>query len=301
VVASTRGLDRGRVAADAVEAAFREDLSAFTRLQRESGMAFFSDGLLRWPDIFRPLMEALGPNKPEALVRWFDTNTFFREPDLSGSLPTLTGADGLVPDPSVPRPTVATLPSPYMFSRAARTDRDANTLMIELAGQVLRPAIDAAVAAGTGLIHLEDPWLAYRGIEPNDWAPLHEALSILHRDLRAVLVFHVYFGDAGPHLDRLRRLPLDAIGIDLIETDVNSLGKNWDQDLVAGVFNGRSSIVEPLDATVEVIRHLADWVAPRNLYLSSNCELGFLPTVVAERKVQRLGEVARKAKELVSV
>ncbi len=301
MVAATRGLDRGRVAADAVEATFRDDLTAFTRLQQESGLAFFSDGLLRWHDIFRPLMEALGPIKPEALVRWFDTNTFFREPDLSGKLPTLTGTDGLIPDASVPRPTVATLPSPFMFSRAARTNGDRNRLMINLATQVLRPAIDAAVSAGAGLIHLEDPWLAYVGIEPGDWAPLQEALEILHRDLRARLVFHLYFGDAGPHLDHLRRLPVDAIGVDLVETDVKSLGKKWDQDLVAGVFNGRSSIIEPVDATVDLVRHLAEEVAPRNLYLSSNCELGFLPTVVAERKVQQLGQVARKAKELVSV
>jgi methionine synthase II (cobalamin-independent) len=50
-----------------------------------------------------------------------------------------------------------------------------------------------------------------------------------------------------------------------------------------------------------VARHLADTVRPRNLYLSSNCELGYLPTGVAEQKVQRLGEAARKVKELVSV
>jgi len=50
-----------------------------------------------------------------------------------------------------------------------------------------------------------------------------------------------------------------------------------------------------------VARHLADRVRPRNLYLSSNCELGYLPTVVAEKKVQRLGEAARKLKELAKV
>ena len=56
-----------------------------------------------------------------------------------------------------------------------------------------------------------------------------------------------------------------------------------------------------LDNTVEVARHLADTVRPRNLYLTSNCELGYLPTGVAEQKVLRLGEAAHKAKELASV
>jgi methionine synthase II (cobalamin-independent) len=263
-------------------------------------MDFFSDGLLRWQDIFRPLAEAAGP-KPETLVRWFGTNTFFREPDLPGPLPTLRDVDRIVPDASVPRPRVATLPSPYMFSRAARTDRDRNKLMIDLATHVLRPAVQAAVAAGCELLHLEDPWLGYTGIRPEDWAPLEEALAILHRDLPATLVFHVYFGDAAPHIDRLRRLPVDALGIDLIETDVAALESSWDKGLVAGIINGRSSLLESVESTVEVARHLVDTVRPRNLYLSSNCELGFLPTAVAERKVQRLGESARKVKELVSV
>jgi len=91
------------------------------------------------------------------LVRWFDTNTFFREPELSGRLRAATRPDGVVPDASVPPPRVTTLPSPYMFSRAAHTDQDRNALMLALAEQVLRPAIDAAVAAGSEMIHLEDP------------------------------------------------------------------------------------------------------------------------------------------------
>ena len=299
-MAATRGLDRGRVDRDSVERAFQGDLAAFVRVQQEAGTDFFSDGLLKWQDIFRPLMQALGA-KPHTLVRWFDTNTFFREPELSGTLGALSNANGVVPNVSVPRPRAATLPSPYMFSRAVRTDQDRNRLMVDLARRVLRPAIDAVVGAGATVVHLEDPWLGYVGIKLQDWAPLGEALEVLHRDLQATLAFHVYFGDAGPHVARLLRLPIDAVGVDLIETDVAELGSDWEKGLVAGIIDGRSSILESLDNTVEVARHLADSVRPRNLYLSSNCELAFLPTVVAERKVRRLGEAARKVKELVSV
>jgi methionine synthase II (cobalamin-independent) len=173
--------------------------------------------------------------------------------------------------------------------------------MLALAEHVLRPAIEAAVAAGAQLIHLEDPWLGYVGIAREDWGPLTEALAILHRDLKATLAFHVYFGDAAPHLDRLLALPVDAIGVDLIQTDVKALGSGWNKGLVAGVINGRSSILESSKSLLEVARHLADTVRPRDLYLSSNCELGYLPTPVAEQKVQQLGEAARAVKELVSV
>ena len=70
---------------------------------------------------------------------------------------------------------------------------------------------------------------------------------------------------------------------------------------MAGVINGRQSLVESTNSIVEVAGHLADSVRPTALYLTSNSELSFLPTSVAEHKVQRLGEAASKVKQLVSV
>src|SRR2546430_7426377 len=172
VVASTRGLDRGRVDADAVVAAFAEELAAFVRLQQKSGFDEITDGLLRWQDIFRPLVGALGAAKPESLVRWFDTNTFFREPELSGALAGVNHAVGLMPDASVPRPRVATLPSPFMFSRAARTDRDRNQLMVDLAGTVLRPVVDAAGGPRWPLLPPQEALVGYFWIQAQNQGPV---------------------------------------------------------------------------------------------------------------------------------
>ena len=234
-------------------------------------------------------------------MRWFDTNTFCREPDLTRSRGVAAGGSTL-PAASVPQPRVATLPSPYMFSRAAHADTsDRNRLMVDLAQQRLRPAIDAAVKAGAKVVHLEEPWVAYFGIEQGDWAPFAEALQSLKPAAPVTVILHCYFGDAGRSIDQLKRLPVDGIGVDLVETDLSELGQGWDKDLLIGCLNGRSSIVEPLDSTVELARRVADTVRPRNLYLTSTCELGFLPTIVAEKKVQRLGEAAKRLKELVSV
>jgi methionine synthase II (cobalamin-independent) len=169
--------------------------------------------------------------------------------------------------------------------------------MVELAERVLRPVARQAASNGAALIHLEEPWLPYVGIASGDWAPLRDALETLHDQLQATVVLHLYFGDASPHLAELRRLPIDGIGIDLIESDVGALGSGWDKALVAGVVDGRDSRIEPSARVVEIANHLIDTIKPTALYLTSNSELAFLPTEVAERKVQRLGEAARKVKE----
>ena len=189
-----------------------------------------------------------------------------------------------------------------MLSRAAQAgNRDRNQLMGELAERVLRPAIEAVAGAGARLVHLEEPWLAYFGIEDRDWKPFESALAAVGKPAGVTTILHTYFGDAGRFIERLRTLPVDGLGVDLVETDISSLGTGWDKDLVIGCLNGRSSGIESLDSTVELARRVADTVKPRNLYLTSNCELGYLPTTVAEKKVSRLGESARRVKELVSV
>ena len=300
MVAATRGLDRGRVTAASVDEAFAQDLRDFVRVQQDAQLDYFSDGLLRWQDIFRPLVEAAPGLAAHRLVRWFDNNAFFRAPQPRGSLTAIAAPDAIVPDALVPRPRVATLPSPYLFSRAAVGVKDRNAFMLELAQSVLRPAVKRLFQEGCELVQLQEPWLPYFGIADGDWAPFQEALAATRGDAGARIVLSLYFGDAGPHLPRLKRLPVDALGIDLVETDVAELGSGWEMGLVAGCLNGRSSLLESLDETVDLIRHLAAAVRPTTLYVSSNSDLELLPTSVAEKKVLLLGEAARRAKERVA-
>lgn len=253
--------------------------------------------MLRWQDVFRPLVEASPPLRAHTLVRWFDNNAFYRAPEVGGGIAPLTRVEAILPDPMVPRPRVATLPSPYLFSRAAIGVADRNAFMIEVAGAILRPAIEQLGRNDCELIHLQEPWLPYFGIGAADWAPFQEALGLLHGT--TPLVLFLPYGDAGPHVDRLRRLPVDAIGIDLVETDVAELGGGWEIGLAAGCVNGRSSLIESLDDTVDLIHHVARSVKPARLFVTANSDLELLPTAIAEQKVRLLGEVAKHVRAKV--
>jgi 5-methyltetrahydropteroyltriglutamate--homocysteine methyltransferase len=300
VVAATRGLERGRVAQEAVDARFEADMDLFVRTQREASLDYFSDGMLRWQDVFRPFVEACSGLQARTLVRWFDNNSFFRAPEVIGALRGDVGFASVAPPLAVPEPRLACLPSPYLFSRAADAPGNRNTLMLEVAKYVLRPAIEELVKRGCRLVHLQEPWLAHVGIERGDWdefeRALHELRDVAPAEL-VTIVLHTYFGDVAPYADRLRGMPVDAVGVDLVETDPSALGGPWGGGLLLGCVDGRSSLVEPAEVLARLIRSIAEALDPRLLYLSSNCELEFLPSEVARRKVLRLGEIARRVRE----
>jgi 5-methyltetrahydropteroyltriglutamate--homocysteine methyltransferase len=294
VVAATRAQERGRASADEVEAAYRADRDAFVEAQRGAGLDFFSDGLLRWQDLFRPLVTLSGGMDARTLVRWFDNNTFFRAPEVTGDL-TVTAAVPLEmqDDADLPDPKMATLPSPYLFSRAAQTTDDRNALMLDLTREVLRPVAEALVSRGYRLIHLQEPWLPYHGMDPADWADFEKAMLELREATRgATLVLHTSFGDAGPHAERLRALPIDALGIDFVDTDLDELGTGWTVGCVAGIMDGRRSPIEDAKGAAALARRIAETLEPPSLFVTSSCELEFLPTDVARQKVLRLGEIS---------
>lgn len=299
VVATTRGLERRRVTQAEAEVAYEQDLADFVEVQQQAHVDYFSDGLLRWQDIFRPL--ALAADMPaRILTRRFDNNAFFRAPEIDAGRSHVDPAALPVPEALVPHPRVATLPSPYMFSRAAVTSADRDGLMRELARDVLRPAAARLAAAGCELIHLQEPWLAYHGIDRSSVPALERALAEVGEGLDARIVLHLYFGDAAPFLDWLRRMPVHAVGVDLVETDHRSLGAGWEIGLLAGCVDGRSSVVEDVDRTAELVRRVAETAQPPVLYVSSSCDLDLLPREVAQQKVLSLGRAVQRIAEPVA-
>lgn len=299
-VAATRDLDRRRTTREAAQEQFDRDLERFVGVQQQAGLDYFSDGLLRWQDIFRPVVESSAGMHARTMVRWFDNNSFFRAPEAEGQPELTSFPDVYESAVRVPSPRVATLPSPLLFSRASLGSEDPNHLMFDLARGVLAPLCRQLVARGFSLIHFQEPWLAYHGLEDADFKLFSESLGLITEGLGATTVLHTYFGDAGPWAARLRDLPVDVVGIDFVETDLESIGSGWPKGLMIGCLDGRRSLVESVRDTVAFVRRVADVAQPASLYISSNSELELLGTEVAERKVLRLGEAAARLREELS-
>jgi 5-methyltetrahydropteroyltriglutamate--homocysteine methyltransferase len=297
VVAATRDLERDRATADLADGAYRADREAFLEAQRAAGLDYMSDGLLRWQDLFRPLVEGSEGLEARVLVRWFDNNSFYRAPELA-SAPTLGEVPPWVLEDGIPEPRVATLPSPYLFSRVTLGGGRPDDLMLGLARDVLAPAAGRMAGAGHRLVHLEEPMIPYAGIDEGSWPAFERAVGLV-RDAAdgAAVVLHAYYGDVAPHADRLRRLPVDAVGIDFVETGLEALPSPWGTGLVAGCLDGRSSVLERPEAVAAFVRRAAERLEPTLLYVSSASELELAGPEVAPRKLAVLGEVARRLRE----
>jgi len=58
LVQATRDLDRGRTSQKAVDEQVERDLAELVSVQQQAGLDLLTDGMLRWQDLFRPMLEA---------------------------------------------------------------------------------------------------------------------------------------------------------------------------------------------------------------------------------------------------
>jgi 5-methyltetrahydropteroyltriglutamate--homocysteine methyltransferase len=288
LVQATRDLDRGRTTEDAVAEQVAKDFRELVRVQEEAGLDLLADGMLTWQDLFRPLVEASAGLTARPIVRFLDTNTFYRgvlvdaEPKLERPLaaPDLPSGGWL-----------ATLPSPYSFSRAAEREVSAEML----AARVLAPQIEAYAKAGCALVVLAEPFLTR---EASGLPALLAALTELPRPVPLAVLLP--FGDAAPLLPDLADAGLDAIGVDFYATSIDAVPEGLETTLLAGVVDARSSSLEDATELADFAARLADRVAGE-VVLVPNGDLQFVSEPVARAKVLALGRAkTASAKEAVA-
>jgi 5-methyltetrahydropteroyltriglutamate--homocysteine methyltransferase len=269
LVQATRDLDRGRTTQEAVEEQVERDLEELVSAQQAAGLDLLADGMLRWQDHFRPLLETADGLENAALTRFLDTNTFYRAPKATTAAPKLSQPLDERYVAPLPGPRLVTLPSPCALAHGTGISPR------EMAEGVLRPALDGLEAE---LVVLAEPF------DP-DLEDLAEALEVLAGGAR--LALWLEFHDAGPALERgAAELPVEALGIDFYATHVEALPAGFEKLLLAGVVDARSSVPEePREIAGFVERLDVERIA-----LVPNGDLQYVSQPIALEKIARLGK-----------
>jgi 5-methyltetrahydropteroyltriglutamate--homocysteine methyltransferase len=277
LVQATRDLDRGRTTQEAVEEQVERDLAELVSAQRAAGLDLLSDGMLRWQDHFRPLLEAADGLETGALTRFLDTNTFYRAPKATNVEPKLDAPlDGRYVAP-VPGPRVVTLPSPFALAQGTGIPPKV------LAAGVLRPALEGLDAE---LVVLAEPFFARDEHAKLD--DLAEALEALAGGPK--LALWLEFGDAKAALEQgAAELPVEGLGIDFYATHIEDVPEGFDKLLLAGVVDARSSVPEEPREVAAFVERLQGKGVER-IALVPNGDLQYVSQPFAQEKLARLGK-----------
>lgn len=288
LVQATRDLDRGRTTPEKAEAEFAAAETEVRRIEAELRLDSVTGGYLRWPDLFRPFTTAWTGVTAGPLTRFFETNTFYRQPVLHE--PPRPGNDHLRSWLPRGRAALGILPGPYTFvelSEVRYASRPSRSPVVDVAA-ALAEEIRTLGADRPPFLQFQEPSLAYDPPRTGQ-ADLVAAYQLLaDASGGSETAVWTYFADAGPAFATLATLPVDVVGFDLLETELPAGTRLGGKGVGLGCIDPTTTLPEEPAAIAGRVRAVEKLLSPSTVWLGPNPPLDLLPFDAAVSKLTLL-------------
>lgn len=278
---------------------FQIEKKKLIREEQKAKLSYVCDPLLDWNDMFRPFSNLKNVSLG-ALNRFFETNTFYRKLIINGEFENSSNvvkshlALSLLPKK---KEIAVCMPDPYTFADLNENKyyRDHTEYLFAIA-DMLKKEVQALARARVKFIQLNAPSIAYNANNV-DIGIVKDAVERVKDGLKTKVYLHLYFGNISKIFSKLLDIKVDGLSIDLSFTDLNSLADyKVDKGLCLGAVNAMNTKMEDVKGTAKIVSSALDKMSPREAYISTTCDLEFLPYEFAVKKLSRLGAIGRNVK-----
>ncbi len=290
--------DRGEIDAAALDAVFEAVTRGAIEEIEGAGIDVVNDGEIRWDDLFAPLARAWDGVSRGPLERFYDNNTYFRQPVIEGAIRTngqTLARDYRFARSIAKRALKAAICGPLTFATLAE-DRhyrslEERTLAV---ADAIAEEIRGLGAAGATLVDVEDPAIAAQ----TQHIELARAAYARLASAGVPIALQTYFFPADRVLEALASFPVAQVGLDVRSRDTTALRRLdvfRDTTVVLGVVDARSTRLERASDVARAIEEALRFVPADRLWIAPTTGLEYLPHDVASKKLAVLVEGARAA------
>jgi 5-methyltetrahydropteroyltriglutamate--homocysteine methyltransferase len=294
-------LDKGELSDEDLERIQNEVTEEVIREQVEAGIDIVTDGLIRWDDPLTYLARRISGFELNGLIRYFDTNTFFRQPIVETRLeaikPVLVSDFQFAQEKSS-KPIKVVITGPYTLGKLSRNRfyRESRQLVFDLAHIIHREAL-ALEEAGCVYIQFDEPAILKHKHDLQIFLQVYEIVTA--QLSKAEKILHLNFGNLDGLYPKILNVNVERIGLDLTKDH-----PNWEviksapftKKMMAGIIDSRNTKMESETEITEAVHRLGEIVNQDHLWLSTNHSLEFLPRSNARKKVEFLTHMARQLK-----
>lgn len=270
------------------------------REQAEAGLDILTDGQVRWYDPVSHLAGKLGGARINGLLRFFDTNFYFRQPVVHSRLERtqpLVLEDFLFARARSARPVKPVLTGPLTLARLSlEDDGKAGGFERVLEGytKALAEEVAALAAAGATEIQVDEPALLKY---PQDFPRLACSMAGLAASKgSARLALALYFGDPTLLYAQLQKLSVDVLVLDftynpgLLDVVATS---GTSKTLALGVVDGRNTKLEDAKTVAKQLERVCRVLPAPQAILTPSCGLEYLPRDRAQLKLRHLAAIRK--------
>jgi len=302
--AAVARFERGEIGQDELRRVEDEVTIEVIQEQVEAGIDIVTDGQIRWEDGQTYFARRMGGFTIDGLIRYFDTNTYYRQPVVTGAVQwreSITAEDYRFAAAHSPQPVKALVTGPYTLAALSANEHydSFGELVLALAGE-LRQEVLALEKAGALIIQINEPAILKR---KEDFPLFQQALERMMEGVTVEAHLYTWFGDIEGLFPQVLELPFSAIGLDFVMGLANyEIIKRapFTKKLGLGIVDARNTKLETVEQIVDGIRRVSEVVPLEHLYVNPSCGLEYLPREVAQAKLARMVAGVRRAQEVLA-
>ncbi|MBI3019239.1 MAG: hypothetical protein HYY61_05040 [Deltaproteobacteria bacterium] len=290
--------DRQKITADQVLEAQKETIRDVIEEQQKAGVDIVTDGQIHWNDPLSYLMKGLEGVEIGGLLRFFDTNFYFRQRKIVGPLyrkSSLLKDEVSFLKKVAKEESKAVLTGPYTLALLSKIETPVYKSVEEAAQvltEILAEEVEELAEARVSHIQIEEP--GYTLVQPN-WAWAQASLAALAEQKgKSKLWLTTYFGDVVPFYSKLQELPADVLGLDSTYSSklLRHIQKEGsDKELALGLLDGRNTKLENPKEGAKALHSLDQVLKNGVCYVTTSCGLEYLPRDKAFKKLQLLEDI----------
>lgn len=267
--------------------------------QVASGLDVVTDGQIRWYDPISHLAAKWENIAVNGLLRFFDTNFYFRQPVVRGPIrwkqpvarAEYESACAMSSRPVKPVLTGALTLARHSLVEYPPYQQDFRRLVLDY-NEALAEEVRELAAAGAAIIQMDEPSILK---DPASLDLLDETLKVLATAKGAArLALYVYFGDPGPVLERLLETSADIVGLDFTYNPAlveQVAAAKPAKPLGLGLLDGRNTKLESPETVLRALDRILPEVQAPECYLNPSSGLEYLPRDRAVEKLKRLAAI----------
>lgn len=293
LIAATRAFDRHKISLQDLQAAQQNDVKNFYRLQQN--MPYLATGLFHWQDLMRPFTTILRETTTGALMRFFETNTFWRE--LEGTTNTDLDEENIeqwineyflcpdiFPDDT---PILFNLPFLYLFESYSQG------FSLQKISLLLEKIALKLLALPNKMLCFYEPTLGWRKLSQEEKELGAALLQKIKAQTAAPVVLRSTTYCIESELPFLYSLPLDGIGIDFYANSLEACLPTFPKDkfLLAGAINTDSTLIESIAPINAFLNQLQRYLPPEQIYITPSGLAELLPRDIMDQKVNHFQEI----------
>ena len=293
LIESTRSYDK------TLEKQFKKEKSRLLRIQSNNKLDYISDPLIDWDDNLRPFTDNLKGIERGPLTRYYENNTFYRQPIIKSKIGT-TGnilKNSICFDLFTSKSKVKIdILDPFTFyDLSANEFYKSEEEVVNAFAEIIKKELNS-IEKEVQLIQFNSPSLA-RIEEADRLNTVKKAMEKIVKGLDTKTCLNLWGSDISNTLEEFQEFPVDIIGIDFTSSNIDKFDKiEMKKGLACGLIDAKNTKMEKSSDIIRELKNIKKTFNPESLSVITSWDFEFIPESFADKKLQIMKQIKEKSK-----